>query len=79
MLVDVRITAHGNGSWVEVRRMSATGPVLYSTTLTDGQTLHARAPRVWARFGAASNLTITADGRPVSLHGTYDKLFLPRH
>lgn len=76
--VDVRVTAHGNGSWIEVRRGSSTGPVLYRATLVAGQTLHFRARRLWARFGAASNLTITADGRPVSLLGTYDKLFVPR-
>jgi hypothetical protein len=77
-LVDLRIAAHGTGSWLEVRRGSATGAVLYSAILTDGGTLHFRAPRLWTRFGAASNLTITADGRPVQLHGTYDKVFVPR-
>jgi hypothetical protein len=76
--VDLRIAAHGSGSWLEVRRGSATGAVLYSAILTDGSTLHFRAPRLWTRFGAASNLTITADGRPVQLHGTYDKLFVAR-
>jgi hypothetical protein len=78
LLVDLRIAAHGTGSWLEVRRGSATGAVLYSATLTDGKTLHFRAPRLWTRFGAASNVTITADGRPVELHGTYDKVFVPR-
>ena len=77
-LVDIRVRAHGNGSWIEFHRSSATGPVLYSGTLTDGQTLHLRARKLWARFGAAANLTITADGRPVRLDGTYDKLFVPR-
>jgi hypothetical protein len=77
LLVDVRVAAHGSGSWVEVRRSSATGPVLYRATLTDGQTLHVRAPKLWARFGAASNLTITSNGRSVHLQGTYDKLFVP--
>jgi hypothetical protein len=79
VLVDVRIAAHGNGSWLEVRRTSATGAVLYRATLTDGRTLHFRAPKLWARFGAASNLTITSNGQPVRLQGTYDKLFLPAH
>ena len=78
LLVDLRIAARGTGSWLEVRRGSATGAVLYSAILTAGRTLHFRAPRLWTRLGAASNLTITADGRPVELHGTYDKLFVPR-
>ena len=73
---DLRIAAHGNGSWLEIRRGSATGPILYSATLTDGQTLHFRAPKLWGRFGAASNLTIIANARPVRIQGTYEKLFV---
>lgn len=74
--VDLRIAAHGTGSWLEIRRGSATGAILYSATLTDGQALHFRAPKLWGRFGAASNLTITANARPVRVQGTYEKLFV---
>ena len=74
--VDLRIAAHGSGSWLEIRRSSATGPILYSATLTDGQTLHFHAPKLWGRFGAASNLTITANAHPVRIQGTYEKLFV---
>jgi hypothetical protein len=28
-------------------------------------------------MGAAGNLSITANGRPVSLRGTFDKVFVP--
>ena len=42
-----------------------------------GTQLHFKAPRVWARLGAAGNLSIVANGRPVSLRGTYDKVFVP--
>jgi hypothetical protein len=76
-LVDLRIVAHGNGSWMEVRRRSATGPVLYRQTLAPGKRLHLRAPRLWVRFGAAGNLSITDNGRPVELSGTEAKLFVP--
>jgi hypothetical protein len=76
-VVDLRIAAHGNGSWLEVRRNSASGPVLYSATLTDGKSLHLRGPRLWARFGAASNLTIVANRRALPIQGTYEKLFVP--
>ena len=75
-LVDLRVAAHGNGSWLEVRRNSSTGVVLYSATLTDGRTLHLRGPRLWARFGAASNLTIVANRRVFPIQGTYEKLFV---
>jgi hypothetical protein len=76
-LVDLRIEARGNGSWLELRRVSGTGPVLYSGTLLPGTTLHFRAARIWARMGAAGNLVLTENGRPIQLQGTFDKLFLP--
>jgi Domain of unknown function (DUF4115) len=76
-LVDVRIEAQQDGSWLEVRRGSSSGRVLYSGMLLPGTQLHFRAPRVWARLGAAGNLSIVANGRPVSVHGTYDKVFVP--
>ncbi len=76
-LVDLRIEARGTGSWLELRRVSGTGPVLYSGTLGPGTTLHFRAARIWARMGAAGNLVVIENGRPVALQGTFDKLFLP--
>jgi hypothetical protein len=76
-LADVRIEAQRNGSWLEVRRGSSSGAVLYSSVLLPGTQLHFRAPRLWARMGAAGNLSITANGRPVSLRGTFDKVFVP--
>jgi hypothetical protein len=74
---DLSIGAHANGSWLEVRRGSPSGPTLYSGVLLPGQTLHFRAARLWARMGAAGNLDVALDGKPVALQGTYDKLFLP--
>jgi RodZ C-terminal domain len=76
--VDLRIAAHGNGSWIEVRRRSASGPRLYEATLASGQRLHFRGARLWVRFGAAGNLSITADGRQVRLSGTEAKVFVPQ-
>jgi uncharacterized protein DUF4115 len=71
------ISSADTGSWLEVRRGSATGAVLYSGVLSSGQTLHLSGKRLWARFGAASNLSIRANGRPVSLQGTLQGLFTP--
>jgi hypothetical protein len=62
-------------SWLELRRDGATGPILYSGVLLAGHDLHARARRVWARFGAAANLQITVNGRRVPLQGTLEKTF----
>lgn len=76
-LVDLRIVAHGNGSWMEIRRQSAHGPVLYRATLASGQKLHFRGARLWALFGAAGNLWITDNGRHVVLSGTPKKVFIP--
>jgi len=77
-VVHVAIAAVEIGSWVEVRRGSQHGRVLYAGVLEPGRRLRFEAPRLWARFGAAGHLRITQDGRPVALQGTYDKLFRPR-
>lgn len=69
------IAAHST-TWLEIRRGSKAGPVLYSGNLSPGRTLHFRGSRLWGRFGAAGNLTITQDGRLVPLQGTYDRLFV---
>jgi hypothetical protein len=74
-LVRVDITAPERASWLEIRRGSAKGPVLFSGDLVPGRHLHLTGKRLWARFGAASNLTIRANGRPVSFIGTYEHVF----
>jgi len=78
--VEVTIAAvRDGGSWVELRRGSPTGKVLFAGSLTPGgRKLHFSAPRLWARFGAAANLAITVDGKPLALQGTFDKVFTAR-
>lgn len=73
--VRLDISAHTRSSWFEVRHGSATGKVLFTGELAPGRTLHLKGQRLWARFGAARNLTITADGRPVELTGTLEHVF----
>jgi hypothetical protein len=75
--VDVRIRAHGNGSWIEVRSGSSKGELLYAGVLPGGSGLHFRSRRLWTRFGAAANLSVAVDGDSVSLQGTLEKLFVP--
>jgi outer membrane biosynthesis protein TonB len=65
----------GHASWLEVRRGSTQGPVLYSGIAPAGATLSYAAPRLWVRFAAAANFRITVDGRAVALTGTVDQLF----
>lgn len=75
--VALTVRATGASSWVEVRTASATGPVLYSGTLSAGarESFHAGG-RLWARFGGAGNVAVVLNGRPVRLPtGTYDAFF----
>jgi uncharacterized protein DUF4115 len=69
------IASTGRASWLEVRRGSSAGPVLYSGILAPGQTLGYSGRTLWARFAAAANLRISVDGRPVTLQGTVDRVF----
>lgn len=72
------LTASKGDSWLEVRRGSAQGKVVYTGTLTQGGKVDAKAKRLWVRIGAASNLTARLNGKPLSLGlGTYDALVSP--
>jgi hypothetical protein len=62
-------------SWVEVRQGSATGAVVYSGVLQMGDRVALKGTRLWARFGGAGDLRITANGRVVPLQGTVDTVF----
>jgi len=73
-------TAERGDAWLQVRSRSFDGRVLYEGTLILGETVRLRSRRVWIRFGAASHLELTIDGRPVRLpaFGTYDAFAGPR-
>jgi Domain of unknown function (DUF4115) len=73
--VRLSITAGGRASWLEIRRGSATGTVLFTGELAAGQSLRLNGKRLWARFGAARNLTIRANGRLVTFMGTFEHVF----
>lgn len=74
--ITVRLTAARNDSWVEIRANSATGRVLYDGVVSQGDSVHVRGRRFWARFGAIGNFDLTIDGRPVhpTLSGTVDAI-----
>ena len=67
----------GDGSWVEVRRDSARGRVLFSGVVKGGKAIDLQAPRLWVRFGAAARLVITVNGAVRPLSGTVDALVTP--
>jgi Domain of unknown function (DUF4115) len=65
--VTLNLAATRGDYWVEVRARSATGPPLYSGTLAAGKTLRFDRSRLWLRLGAASNLDIMVNGRPLAV------------
>jgi hypothetical protein len=72
--ITLRLKANAD-TWVEIRAGSADGDVLYSGILLQGDARRFRSTRVWASFGAASNLTARLNGNPLQLPpGTYSAL-----
>ena len=67
-------TAARGDSWFQIRSGSFDGRVLYEGKLLHGETARVRSERLWIRFGSASHLDLTIDGRRVRLpaFGTYD-------
>lgn len=60
----VVLTATRGDCWVEVRAGSSTGEALYTGTLTAGDSLRFKRPKLWLRLGAASNVDLVVNGRP---------------
>lgn len=52
----LRLTGIGDGSWVEARRGSRSGEVLYAGVLAAGRSASFREPALFLRLGAPSNL-----------------------
>ncbi len=60
--IPLRLTAKYGASWVEVRRASATGPVIFSGTLQRGSSKVIKEGDLWLRFGYPSVLILTING-----------------
>jgi Domain of unknown function (DUF4115) len=71
------VSAPRGSSWIEARRGSATGQVVYAGTLAQGKDLRLQGERLWVRFGALAYLDLRLDGKPVVLAhtGTVNALF----
>jgi hypothetical protein len=65
----------GNPSWLEVRRGSAAGEVLYSGILDSGRKIRYAGKTLWVRFAGAANFDVAVDGRSVPLQGTVERVF----
>jgi hypothetical protein len=74
------LTARRGSSWVEARAGSATGSLLFQGTLADGRRIRLDGQRLWVRFGAASNVALTLNGKPAGadLQGTVEPLVTPQ-
>jgi Domain of unknown function (DUF4115) len=60
------LTAARGDCWLSARRDSAEGPLLYEGTLLSGRSLRLDGARLWLRFGAASNVDVTLNGKRIS-------------
>jgi cytoskeleton protein RodZ len=53
--------------WVEVRRGSVNGAIVFLRTLEQGDTARLHGVRLWVRFGAPWNVDATVNGKSVQL------------
>jgi hypothetical protein len=73
--VSLVLTASAD-TWFEVRSGSATGSILYAGTLPAGSSRAFHARSLWARFGAAGNLSARLGRKRFRLpSGTYSATF----
>lgn len=63
----LRLAAATGGSWVEIRRVSAWGEVIYSGVLERGQSVRFRGKRFWLRLAAPAALAARINGEPAAL------------
>ena len=61
------LVASRGSCWVEVRRISASGPIVLLRTLEQGETTRVNGVRLWVRFGAPWNVDATVNGKAVQL------------
>jgi uncharacterized protein DUF4115 len=64
-------------SWLEIRRGSSSGDVVYVGNLEGGRSVQADAARLWVRFASAGNVVVRVNGKPVALTGTLERTFVP--
>jgi cytoskeleton protein RodZ len=70
------LTAARGRCWLMVRRGSATGPLVYESTVAQGQTVRFTAGTLWIRVGAPWNLDATLAGKPLQLPSAIGNLIV---
>lgn len=64
---DLQLTGVGKGTYVEVRRRSATGAVLLQATIPGGKVERVTGSRFWLYVKRPAAVRVTLAGKPVSL------------
>ncbi len=60
----VRVVADGGSCWIQVRKSGIAGPILYQTTMSQGQSRTFRTgSALYLRLGVPAYVTIAVDGR----------------
>ncbi len=65
----VALSATRGDCWVEARKASATGKVIYVGTLTKGKSVTLNGSHLWIRFGAPQNIDVVINGKPATIPG----------
>jgi hypothetical protein len=63
---ELEIVAARGDSWLQVRRGSASGPVVYEGILERGRSVSFADRRLWLRFAVGDHLDVTVDGKRVT-------------
>ena len=63
----VKVSAVGGDSWMEIRRKSSTGVVLFSGTLKKGDHKKFKGKDIWMSLGAPANVKLEAGGKKAKL------------
>lgn len=62
----LEIVAARGDSWLQVRRGSASGPLVYEGILERGRSVSFADRRLWLRFAVGDHLDVTVDGKRVT-------------
>jgi cytoskeletal protein RodZ len=65
----VKVEAKGGDCWMEIRRDDSSGIVLFSGTLSDGDTKKFKGKDIWMSLGAPANIRLNVQGKDVKLKG----------
>jgi hypothetical protein len=77
--VVLRLTAARGDCWVEVRRKSGDGAVLFAAILPKGDFRTFRGKQLWIRLGAPEAVDAALGGKPAKIPGgTLNVLATPR-